>query len=95
MELLCSCGGGDGAYHPLGKGGCFRMKAEEKLIPTNFRKERLVPAIHKEPIDVCDVNGYSISVYTLKCQRLYAQHPNGDWSLPKDESSINSLEGGW
>lgn len=95
MKLLCSCGGGERANHQLGKDGCFRMKAVGKLIPINFRKERLIPSVHKQPINVCDINGYSISVYTLKHQRLYAEIADGIWSLPKDKSSINSLEGDW
>jgi len=91
-KLRCSCGGDSHPHHILGKNGCYRKKATGKLIPTNFRKEKI---ISHEPIDVCDVNGYTITVFTLKNQRLYSQHSNGEWSLPKDESSTISLVGEW
>jgi hypothetical protein len=44
---------------------------------------------------MCDVNDDSITVFTLKQQRMYHQHETGEWSLPKDESSTNSLEGNY
>lgn len=85
MNLTCSCGGGNlGANHPLGEGECYRKLATGNLIPTNFRTD-------ERGFKVCDVNGYTITEYTLKDQRLYHQHENGEWSLPKDESSVNSL----
>jgi hypothetical protein len=88
--LYCSCGHGSGPNHILSEGNCCRKKATGNLIPTNFRKEKWFD--WKEPYDVCDVNGYSITVFTLKQQRGYSQHSNGDWSLPKSEESITSLD---
>jgi hypothetical protein len=82
-KLTCSCGGGDGKDHPLGKGGCYRKLARGKLVPKNFRTINNIKA--------CDVEGYTITEYTLLHQRCYHQHEDGRWSLPKDESSINSI----
>lgn len=93
-KLICSCGGAEEKNHTLGEGNCFRKEATGKLIPINFRKEPLLHA-HSRPVDVCDVNGYTITEYTLRNQRLYSEHPNGRWSLPKGEESTNSLEGNW
>lgn len=91
-KLTCGCGYGKGTNHILGEGNCCRKEATGKLLPRNFRNERLIPDIHKEPIEVCDVKDNTISVYTLKNQRNYSYHGNGRWSLPKSEDSINSLE---
>lgn len=91
-KLRCSCGYGIGANHVISEGDCCRKEAIGDLVPTNFRMERLVPEIHKEPIKVCDIKGYTISVYTLTDQRLYAQHGTNRWSLPKSEDSVNSIE---
>ena len=103
--ILCGCGYGIATHHHLdstemrlhilGHSTCCRKLAVGKMIPTNFRKERLVPAIHKTAIDVCDVNNSTISVYTLTDQRMYSQHQCGAWSLPKSEDSVNSLQGEW
>jgi len=41
--------------------------------------------------EIKNANGITITEYTLRHQRLYHQHGNGKWSLPKDESSTNSL----
>jgi hypothetical protein len=92
-EYKCSCGYGNGKNHTLSEGNCARQLATGSLIPTNFRKERLIPNIHKKPIEVCDVNGYTISVWTLKNQRMYAQKPDGAWTLPKNKKSTHSLSG--
>lgn len=92
--LYCSCGYGDGPNHILGEGKCCRKEATGNLIPTNFRKVKLIES-WKEPYDCCDVNGYTITMYTLTGQRGYHQHPDGRWSLPKSEESHNSLEGEW
>lgn len=88
--IFCSCGGnarnvefGNKAFHMLGVTGCLRKEATGNLIPTNFRIEN--------GTKVCDVNGYTITEYTLYNQRLYAFEGNV-WSLPKDESSVNSIE---
>lgn len=88
--ILCGCGGntlnvefGNKAYHMLGVTGCLRKEATGDLIPTNFRTEN--------GVKVCDVRGYTITEYTLYNQRLYSL--KGDvWSLPKDESSTNSIQ---
>ncbi len=93
--LTCSCGCGYEKNHILGKGNCYRKEATNNLTPINFRKERLINEPHKTPIDVCDLDGYTITVYTLKSQRCYSQHSDGRWSLPKNAGSINSLEGNW
>lgn len=82
--ITCSCGGGEGSHHLISFGNCFRKMATGDLIPTNFRIEN--------GVNVCDVRGYTITEYTLLSQRLYAQHPDGQWSLPKSEDSINSIE---
>lgn len=80
----CGCGYGGPGVHELGVGSCCRKWATGSLIPTNFRKEK--------DTWYCTVNGYSITTYTLTGQRLYSLHPkSGRWSLPKDESSVNSL----
>jgi len=82
-QLTCSCGG-EGPNHILGEGKCFRKLATGNLIPKNFRKVN--------GIEMCDVNDDTITVYTLKQQRMYSQYETGEWSLLKDESSTNSLE---
>lgn len=81
--ITCGCGGADG-LHPLGINECYRKFAFGNLVPTNFRREK--------GINVCDVNGYTITVYTLRSQRLYHNHGENIWSLPKDESSVNSIQ---
>ena len=88
--IFCSCGGnalnvefGTKAFHMLGVTGCLRKEATADLIPVHFRTEN--------GVKVCDVKGITITEYTLYNQRLYAFR-GGVWSLPKDESSINSIE---
>ena len=93
MIKLCSCGCGYGAYHTLGEGECFRKEATGNLIPTNFRKEKWFDS-WKEAYDVCDVNGHSITVWTLINQRGYSER-DGIWSLPKTEDSIISIGENW
>ena len=82
-EKFCSCGCNLGAYHLLGAKECYRKEAIDKLIPTDFRKENNV--------EVCTVNGYTITVYTLYNQRLYSFENNVCWSLPKDENTTISI----
>ena len=60
--ITCSCGGGGGPYHEIGKNNCFREIAPDNLIPKNFRIQ--------DGIKVCTVNGYTITEYTLLSQRL-------------------------
>jgi len=91
---FCGCGHGIATHpyknlqglrvHELGKGNCCRKLATGSLIPSNFR---IVNGMK-----VCDVNGYTITEYTLFEQRLYSKHEDGSWSLPKDEKSVNSLD---
>lgn len=83
--LRCSCGYGDGPDHVLSEGRCCRKLATGSLVPTNFRS--------RNGAMVCDVNGYTITEYTLLHQRCYSQLSTGEWSLPKHEKSINSLTG--
>lgn len=82
-KVTCGCGGGNG-LHELGIKECLRKIATGDLIPTNFRPSR--------GTNVCDVGGTTITVYTLKSQRLYHNHGEDVWSLPKDESSVNSIQ---
>lgn len=82
-KVSCACGGLNW-IHSLGFDKCYRKLATGDLIPTNFRLER--------GVNVCDVRGYTITVYTLKSQRLYHNHGENVWSLPKDDNSVNSIQ---
>jgi len=93
-ETLCSCGCGLGAKHILGKDNCYRKEAIGNLIPTNFRKEKMIES-WKEPFEICDVNGSWLTVWTLENQRGYHLHDNGKWSLPKTEDSLISIGENW
>lgn len=96
-QILCGCGHGPKTHyapglddrprmHVVEEGTCCRKIATGNLVPTNFRTEN--------GVEVCDVNGYTITQYTLRYQRSYAN--KGDvWTLPKSEDSTNSLEGNW
>ena len=86
-NYTCSCGYSDGINHILGKSNCSRKLATGNLIPKNFRTINGVYC--------CDIKDYTITVYTLKNQRLYSQLSDGNWSIPKDEESTNSLVGEW
>ena len=71
--------------------------ATGNLVPTNFRMEvwtHHAGTKHETTFltEVCDVNGYTITKYTLTDQRGYNQNEDGSWSLPKSEESINSIE---
>lgn len=79
----CACGYGEPYIHELGAGNCSRKLATGLLVPTNFRKEN--------GIWWCTVKCCPVMVGTLINQRMYCLHKSGKWSLPKDESSINSL----
>lgn len=90
--ILCSCGGGLGAYHQVGLDGCFRYHVtDEKEIPKN-RRRWYNPDWFEEPVWVWDIDDYWITEYTLFHQRLYAQDENGNWTRPKSKDSTNSLE---
>lgn len=87
--------------HELGEGGCCRMIASGDLEPTNFRMEVWSSHIgtkHEKTFltEVCDVNGITITKYTLTDQRGYSYNEElGVWTLPKDKSSINSIGDNW
>lgn len=86
QKILCGCGHGiptHGKLHELSVGTCCRRLATGDEIPTNFRVDN--------GMEVCDVNGHTITVYTLKNQRLYAKHRDtGLWTrLKSDESTIS------
>jgi hypothetical protein len=97
-KALCNCGGENVSElikvthnpnrgHILGKGGCFRKEAVGGLVPSDFRYNETYG------YNECKVNGYYITVFTLLHQRCYSFHEEaGIWSLPKDESSVNSIE---
>ncbi len=94
---MCGCGYGTATHahnnskdlliHKLGEGNCCRKIATGELIPKDFRIEN--------GIEICNVNGYAITKYTLINQRLYGQDENGIWSLPKNEESTVSLVGNY
>jgi len=87
---MCGCGGGpESGIHPISENGCYRKVATGNLVPTNFRYDAGFKA------NVCDVNGYTITEYTLLSQRLYHKHEDGNWSLPKDEGTMISLGEEW
>lgn len=93
QKPICNCAYNQKLNHSLGEDGCSRMIAIGSLIPTNFRQiDYFGDGIL---MDVCDVNNYTITVYTLLYQRLYRKHDDGQWSLPKNKESFNSLEGEW
>jgi len=47
---MCSCGGGEGANHPVGIGGCFRYHVTElNEIPRN-RRRWYNPEWFEEPV---------------------------------------------
>jgi hypothetical protein len=95
QSIVCSCGGGNGAYHPIAKDGCFRYHVTNKNeIPTN-RRRWYNPDWWKEPVWVWDIGNQWITEYTLYNQRMYAQDENGNWTRPKSKESINSLVGNW
>ncbi len=86
-KLTCSCGGGDGAHHPLGEGKCLRQEASGEMIPTN-------PRLIEDTLHY-DVNGYPVTAWVLRNQRLYTQHEPGRWSHPKSKSSTISIGDNW
>jgi len=109
-ELLCGCGHGEATHpfegleglrlHVLGEGNCARKLAIGNLVPTNFRFEvwtTLAGTPHESTFltEVCDVNGQTITAYTLKHQRMYSQHEDGSWSLLKSEESTISIGEEW
>lgn len=111
MEIMCGCGYGVATHsfdgmdglrlHILGHGTCCRMIAEGDLIPTDFRMELWTSyegTIHEHTslMEVCSVNGQTITTYTLTDQRSYHFHEESNvWSLPKSKESINSIGDEW
>lgn len=90
--ILCSCGGGNGAFHPVAEHGCFRYHVtDSNEIPRN-RRRIYNPEWFKESVWIWDINDYWITEYTLFQQRMYAQDDNGNWTRPKTKESINSLK---
>lgn len=104
-QILCGCGHGTPTHpfegldglrvHVVGEGSCCRKIATGDLIPTNFRLELWKHQNGKSGIvEVCTVNGYTITEWTLKNQRGY-DNAHGVWTLPKSEDSINSIGDNW
>lgn len=90
--VLCSCGYGDGANHPVGVGNCARYHVTDpKEIPRN-RRQIYNPDWFGDNVWIWDIDDYWITEYTLFNQRLYAQDSNGNWTRPKDKDSVNSIE---
>jgi len=95
QNVMCGCGGGNGANHPVGVGSCLRYHVTDpKEIPANRRKI-YNPEWFKEPVFIWDIDDHWVTEYTLFQQRMYAQDENGNWTRPKSKESINSLEGDW
>lgn len=93
--VVCSCGGSNGAYHPIAENGCFRYHVTDpKEIPTN-RRRIYNPEWFKEPVFIWDIGDHWVTEYTLFQQRMYTQDENGNWTRPKSKESRNSLEGDW
>src|SRR5438105_2517646 len=106
-KIMCGCGHGIPAYsykdleglrvHILGEGTCCRKIATGSLVPENFRMEvwtTLAGTEHEKTFltEVCDVNGITITKFTLTNQRGYnLNEETGLWSLPKSEESVNSI----
>lgn len=110
-KLMCGCGYGIATHpfrelkglrvHVLGEGSCCRMIAQGNLVPKNFRLEVWTHNIGTEHettflTEVCDVDGITITKYTLTDQRNYSYSEEFDvWTLPKSRESINSIGDNW
>lgn len=108
---MCGCGYGIATHpfpgleglrvHVLGEGSCCRTQATGDLIPTNFRMEvwtHHAGTEHEKTFltEVCDVNGITITKYTLTDQRGYNYDEEfGFWSVPKNRESVNSIGDEW
>ena len=86
----CNCGGRTGA-HETGDGLCFRFIVSGDEIPRNRRKKEIKTENGHTMAWVWDVSGSWCTEFTLFNQRLYVQHPSGDWSRPKSRCSKNSI----
>jgi hypothetical protein len=75
----CNCGGKSGE-HLISDGGCHRFMTTTPIKSINMP-------------DMWDVDGHSITDYTLRYQRGYSQHGCDCWSTWG--GSVNSLEGDW
>lgn len=81
--VLCSCGGGNGADHPVGVGGCLRYHVtEENELPKN-RRRWYNPEWWEEPVWIWDIGDHWVTEYTLFSQRLYSRDQYGNWTRPK------------
>ncbi len=78
-HLICSCGGVSESDHILGSPDCFR-----EVVKTNPRKVGYGK-------DLWFVEGHTITGTTLRQQRGYSRHENGQWSRPKKMGSGLSL----
>ena len=94
-NIVCSCGGANGANHPVSENGCFRYHVtDENEIPKNRRQWKESNS-SKDPVWIWDIGESWVTEYTLYNQRLYSKDKNGNWTRPKSKDSINSLEGDW
>jgi len=93
--VVCSCGGVDKPYHPVGENGCLRYHVTDpKEMPRNKRRKFIEHINQVSTVyDIGDQIG--ITEHTVFQQRLYAVDENGNWTRPKSKESRNSLEGDW
>ncbi len=98
---MCGCGHGVATHtfkdmeglrvHILGEGNCCRVIATGDMIPTNFRMEvwtHYSGTEHEKTFltEVCDVNGHTITKYTLTDQRGYNYDEEFNiWSYPNNQ----------
>jgi hypothetical protein len=71
--------------HSVGEGDCYRVlvKKEKEPIPDGVHEELNCP--------MWLVDGSRITDFTLRQQRMYSQHEDGQWSKVRGHSSSNSL----
>lgn len=77
--MQCSCGGRLKPNHLLGIPGCLREKVLGKPRRVSGENDKWI------------VDGQVVTGTTLRQQRLYHQHPCGNWSRPRDMEPSNSL----
>lgn len=83
MRLKCCCGGINNK-HFIGDPKCYRTECfqEEPIkLPEDYMGEPMYL-----------VDGSIITNFTLKSQRMYAQHKDGRWSRLKIKDSFNTLD---
>ena len=87
--------------HVLGEGNCCRTVATGNMIPKNFRMEVWTSNAgteheHTFLTEVCELNGQTVTKYTLTDQRGYCYDEDfGIWSHPKNRDSVNSIGDNW